>query len=84
MFLMSRKKTKGRRPERVLVLNSAAQSVVEEVSGHHEIFVFTWRRMRVKTLDFSPKMAYRPIETMSNKAWQRVRKEVGLGDLPRA
>ena len=81
VFVVPREKTKGRRREHVLILNSVAQSVVEEARGHHETHVFTWRRERVKNLDLTPEMDYSPIETMSNTAWQRVRREAGLGDL---
>ena len=81
VLLVPREKTKTRRREQVLVLNSVAQAVVEEVRGHHRTHVFTWRRERVKNLDPTPAMEYRPIETMSNTAWQRVRREAGLGDL---
>ena len=41
VFVMPRENTKGRRREQVLILNSVAQSVVEEVRGHHETHVFT-------------------------------------------
>ena len=81
VFVVPRENTKGRRREQVLILNNVAQSVVEEVRGHHETHVFTWRRERVKNLDLTPEMDYSPIETMSNTAWQRVRREAGLGDL---
>ena len=69
VFPVPREKTKGRRRERVLVPNSVAQAVVEEVRGQQETHVFTWRRERVKNLDLTPEMEYRPIETMSNTAW---------------
>ena len=68
VFLVPREKTEGRRRERVLVPNSVAQAVVEEVRGQQETHVFTWRRERVKNLDLTPEMEYRPIETMSNTA----------------
>ena len=55
--------------------------MIEKVRGQHDEFVFVWRRERVKNLDQAPLMAYRPIETMNNTAWQRGRRQAVLGDL---
>jgi integrase len=81
IFEVPRQHVKGRRRTRVVVCNSVAQSVVETVRGQHPEFVFVYRRERVKNVDKAPLMAYRPIGTMNNTAWQRARKEAGLGDL---
>ena len=72
---------KGRRRPRAAVCNSVAQSVIEAQRGRHEEFVFVWRRERVKNLDDEPQMAYRPIHTMNNTAWQTARKKAGMPDL---
>ena len=47
----------------------------------HEDFVFLYRRERTKNSSEPPLMSFRVIETMNNTAWQRARKEAGLGDL---
>lgn len=49
--------------------------------GMHEEFVFVWRRERVKNVDDVPFMPYRPVQMMTNTAWQNARKKAGLGDL---
>ena len=64
--------------------NSVAQSVIESVRGQHEVFVFVYRRERVKNTDQPATMPYRRIETMNNSGWQRARRECdssGLADL---
>ena len=71
---------KGRRRSRVVVCNSVAQSIVESVRGQHETHVFVWRRERRSRTELEPVMNYRPIEAKNNTAWQRARKEAGLGD----
>lgn len=81
VFEVPRQHVKGKRRSRVVVCNSVAQSVVDAVRGQHADFVFVYRRERVKNVDQAPLMAYRPIGTMNNTAWQRARKEAGLGDL---
>jgi integrase len=43
------------------------EGIIESVRGKHPDFVFTFRG--------------KPIETMNNAAWQRGRREAGLGDL---
>ena len=50
--------------ERLLVLNRAANSVVEEVRGEHPEYVFTYRGQ--------------PITAMNNTGWQNARKRVDL------
>jgi integrase len=70
---------KGRKHSRVLVSNSVAQSVIESVRGQHDEFVFVYQRHRKDGTRGSGKP--RAIETMNNTAWQRARKEAGLGDL---
>jgi integrase len=81
VFEVPREHVKGRRRSRVVVCNSVAQSIIEEVRGMHDEFVFVYRRERVKNLDEAPQMPYRPIEMMNNTAWQRARREADLGDL---
>jgi len=51
------------------------------VRGQHPEFVFVYRRERVKNLNQPAAMAYRPIETMNNTAWQNARERTALGDL---
>lgn len=81
VFEVPRRHVKGRKRTRLVVCNSVAQSVIEAVRGKHPEFVFVYRRERVKNLDRAPTMAYRPIGTMNNTAWQNARKAGGLGDL---
>ena len=81
VFEVPMKHVKGKRRSRVVVCNSVAQSIIESVRGQHEEFVFVYRRERVKNVDQVPLMPYRSIETMNNTAWQRARREAGLGDL---
>ncbi|MGJ7490192.1 tyrosine-type recombinase/integrase [Variovorax sp. ZT4R33] len=81
VFEVPRQHVKGKKQSRVVVCNSVAQSVVDAVRGQHAEFVFVYRRERVKNVDQAPLMAYRPIRTMNNTAWQRARQEAGLGDL---
>ena len=81
VFEVPREHVKGRRRTRVVVCNSVAQSVVESGRGRHAEFVFVWRRERVKNIDQTPAMSYRPIETMNNTGWQNARRSAGLGDL---
>jgi integrase len=81
VFEVPREHVKGRRRARVVVCNSVAQSVIESVRGMHEEFVFVWRRERVKNVDDSPAMPYRPVQMMNNTAWQNARKKASLGDL---
>lgn len=81
VFDVPRRYVKGRKVDRVLVCNSAAQSVIESVRGQHPEYVFVYRRERVKNLDRPAVMPYRPIQTMNNTAWQTARQKAGLGDL---
>lgn len=81
VFEVPREHVKGRKRTRVVICNSVAQSVIEAVRGQHKDFVFVYRRERVKNTAQPPVMPYRPIETMNNTAWQRGRREAGLGDL---
>jgi integrase len=66
VFLVPSEHVKNRE-ERLVVLNRVAQSVVDEVRGQHEAFVFTYRG--------------KPIFQMNNTAWQRARKVIGLSQL---
>jgi len=81
VFDVPRQHVKGRRRARVVVCNSVAQSIIESQRGKHDEFVFVWRRERVSHVDRQPVMAYRPIQTMNNTAWQNARRAAGLGDL---
>ena len=80
-FEVPRRHVKGRKRSRIVMCNSVAQSVIETVRSQHDELVFVWRRERVKNLDHAPRMAYRPIGTMNNAAWQRARRQAALGDL---
>ena len=81
VFEVPMQHVKGKKRSRVVVCNSVAQSVIESVRDQHEEFVFVYRRECTKNVDEPPLMAYRAIETMNNTAWQRARREAGLGDL---
>jgi integrase len=64
---------KGRKRDRVVVLNRVSQSVVEARRGKHPTHVFAFRSA--------------PVQTMSNTAWQSGRRKAGkedpyLADLP--
>jgi integrase len=69
--------------EKVLFLNSAAQAAIERQRGRHSKYVFVWRRERTSTKKKhkTPPMAYQPVETMNNTAWQNARRRAKLGDL---
>ena len=70
---------KGRKRSRLLVCNSVAQSVVESVRGEHGEFVFVYAR-RKKDGSAGAGKPHR-VNTMNNTAWQRARRQAGLGDL---
>ena len=71
----------GKKTDRVVVLNSLAQEVLERQRGKHTTHVFVYRREREKQLNKEPVMEYSPIEVMNNTGWQNARKKAGLGDL---
>lgn len=52
------------REDRIVVLNHTARSIIDSVRGVHPEFVFTYK--------------YKPLTSINNTAWQRVRKKVGL------
>ena len=81
VFDVPREHVKGGKRSRIVVCNSVAQSIVEDVRGQHPDFVFVYRRERIKNIDQAPAMPYRPIQTMNNTAWQNARKSAALGDL---
>jgi len=81
VFEVPSEHVKGRKTSKVLVLNSVAQSIIEDCRGRHDEFVFVWRRERVRNFDQPAAMSYAPIETMNNTAWQRARVKAGLDDL---
>jgi integrase len=57
---------KGRKRDRVLVLNRVSQSIVDARRGKHPTHVFAYRG--------------HPLQTLRNTAWQRGRKKAGLED----
>jgi integrase len=57
---------KGRKRDRVLVLNHVSQSIVEARRGKHLTHVFAFRGA--------------PVQTMSNTAWQNGRRKAGKED----
>lgn len=63
VFIVPAEHVKNRQ-ERLIVLNRAALSVINEVRGEHPTFVFTHRG--------------EPLAKMNNSAWKRVRQVVGL------
>jgi integrase len=63
VFTIPAHAVKNRMP-RVVVLNSVARGVIEQVRGQHSEYVFTYRGNRVTT--------------MNNSGWQKARKRVGL------
>jgi integrase len=79
VFEVPASNVKGRRRSRLLVCNGVAQSVVETVRGEHDEFVFVYQRR--KKDGSQAKRDPHPVETMNNTAWQRARREAGLGDL---
>ena len=63
VFIIPGERVKNRE-DRLVVLNQIAKSVVEEVRGNHPGHVFTYHG--------------RPVNSINNSAWRRVRKAVGL------
>jgi len=63
VFVIPPEAFKSKRPH-VVILNDAAWSIVQSQRNLHFEYVFPYRA--------------KPIRTMSNTAWQRVRREVGL------
>ena len=53
--------------ERLVVLNKVARSIIDEVRGKHQEYVFTFRG--------------HPITGMNNTAWQQARKRAGLSQV---
>ena len=52
------------REERLVILNTVARSVIDEVRGEHPEYVFTYK--------------HHPVTAMNNTAWQKTRKRAGL------
>jgi integrase len=77
VFVIPPEHFKGDR-HHVLVLNDAAWSVVEACRGMHKTHVFAWRRERVVHLNKAPAMAFAPVGTMNNTAFQNARAAAGL------
>ena len=63
VFIIPEQAVKNRE-ERLVVINSVAQSVIDQVRGEHPEYVFTYKGHRVTA--------------MNNTAWQRARKRAGL------
>jgi integrase len=63
VFIIPAHAVKNRMP-RVVVLNSEARAVIEQLRGRHPEYVFTYKGHAV--------------QTMNNSAWQKARKRVGL------
>lgn len=78
VFVIPASEFKGQR-DHVLILNDAAWSIVQACRGMHEVYVFVYRRERVKHLDLAPAMEYHRMGTINNTAWQAARKATGLG-----
>ena len=84
IFVVPKQHVKGEEEnigDRVLVCNDVSQSIIESMRGKHETHVFVYRREKATRIHSEPRMAYHPIETMSNTAWQNARIKAGLGDL---
>lgn len=77
VFVVPAAEFKGKR-DHVLILNDAAWRIVEACRGQHPVYVFVYRRERVKHFDQAPAMPYQRIGTMNNTAWQRARDTAGL------
>ncbi len=63
VFIIPKEKVKNRE-DRPVVLNSIAGSVVEEVRGIHEEYVFTYKG--------------KPLQRIYNRAWRQARERAGL------
>ncbi len=63
----TRRAVKGRKRDRVLILNRVSQSIVEARWGEHPTHVFAFRN--------------EPVQTLSNTAWQNGRRKAGEDEL---
>lgn len=63
VFVIPAEAVKTKRPH-VVILNDAAWSIIQTVSGQHAVSVFTYRG--------------RPVRTINNNGWQHARLEAGL------
>jgi integrase len=63
IFIIPKERVKNRQ-DRLVVLNSTARRVIEELRGHHPVWVFTYEG--------------KPLTTMNTTTWKAVRKRVGL------
>ncbi|WP_157146300.1 tyrosine-type recombinase/integrase [Achromobacter insuavis] len=77
VFVVPREFVKGRKAERLIVCNSAAQHLVNSQRGLHPERVFVYPR---RTRKGQPQ-AYVPVATMWSPAWVAARTTAGLGDL---
>lgn len=80
VFLIPSAEFKGKRAH-VLILNDAAWSVIQDVRGEHDEFVFVWRRERVVNVHLEPAMDFEPVDTMNNTGFQNARKAAGLSQV---
>lgn len=76
VFVVPRTHVKGRKQERIIVCNSAAQKVIDSQRGLHPDFVFTYAKRLAEG-----KVERRPTQHMNNSAWRKGRSRAGLGDL---
>jgi integrase len=77
VFMVPKQYVKGRKSERVLVLNRVSQSIIDAQRGKHPAIVFPYsRRSKGKV---GPEDMH-PIETMNNSAWQKARKQAAKTD----
>lgn len=77
VFVVPREFVKGRKSERLIVCNSAAQHIVDAQRGLHPDRVFVYPRRTRKGLP----QAYEPVATMWSPAWVAARTAAGLDDL---
>ncbi|OGA03077.1 MAG: hypothetical protein A3H35_03640 [Betaproteobacteria bacterium RIFCSPLOWO2_02_FULL_62_17] len=75
VFVIPRELVKNRE-DRLVVLNSVAREVVEQMRGRHLQYVFAYQRPRTRSPDVyaKPQKTARRVDTMNNTAWQNARK----------
>ena len=76
VFVVPREHVKGRKTERIIVCNSAAQSIVDGQRGLHSEHVFCWPKPIGKG-----EKEYQPVQYINNNGWQKGRDRAGLSDL---
>ena len=63
VFIIPGEKVKNRE-DRLVILNTVARSVIEEVRGNHPKYVFTYRNV--------------PLNRIMNSGWKKARRRAGL------